>query len=384
MTNKTKINLKTLADELLQIKTEVDEICNSFESERYQNPLEKVIESAKEVGKAWSGSWIGYHANVYYEGLKPPPPGAHFSSEWGSRDAVFNYDTSGNWVEYDFEGVRKKIFEISGVSDLSDSRELAEKAEKLFKEKLPSVLSILESAVETKEDNFLRKKLSEIEEIKIFTANDFAEYLMPKNIMSRDSLAVSQGLKTPPHISILSEINAIRSPFKACDKMAKLSLQAASHLERVSKNMNREERIGTNIFIGHGQSKEWKELKDFIQERLQLPWDEFNRKPIAGITNIARLSEMLDSAVFAFLVMTAEDEQADGSLQARMNVIHEAGLFQGRLGFNRAIVLLEEGCKEFSNIQGLGQIRFPKGNIKAVFEEIREVLERENIIESEK
>jgi predicted nucleotide-binding protein len=51
----------------------------------------------------------------------------------------------------------------------------------------------------------------------------------------------------------------------------------------------------------------------------------------------------------------------------RMNVIHEAGLFQGRLGFTRAIVMLEEGCEEFSNIEGLGQIRFPNNNIKAAF-----------------
>jgi len=76
------------------------------------------------------------------------------------------------------------------------------------------------------------------------------------------------------------------------------------------------------------------------------------------------------------------DEMADGALQARMNVVHEAGLFQGRLGFTRAIVLLEEGCQEFSNIQGLGQIRFPGGNISAVFEEVRRVLERENLIET--
>jgi len=40
----------------------------------------------------------------------------------------------------------------------------------------------------------------------------------------------------------------------------------------------------------------------------------------------------------------------------------------------------EKDCEEFSNIQGLGQIRFPKGNIGAVFEEIRRVLEREGII----
>jgi hypothetical protein len=49
------------------------------------------------------------------------------------------------------------------------------------------------------------------------------------------------------------------------------------------------------------------------------------------------------------------------------------------LGFTKAIVLLEEGCEEFSNIHGLGQIRFPKGNIKAAFEEVRLVLEREGI-----
>ena len=89
---------------------------------------------------------------------------------------------------------------------------------------------------------------------------------------------------------------------------------------------------------------------------------------------------MLDTACFALLVLTAEDELADGAHQARMNVIHEVGLFQGRLGFEKAIVLLEEGCQEFSNINGLGQIRFPKGRINAAFEQIRQVLEREGII----
>lgn len=125
----------------------------------------------------------------------------------------------------------------------------------------------------------------------------------------------------------------------------------------------------------------WRELKDFVSDRLGLPWDEFNRVPVAGVTNITRLAQMLEQASFAFLVMTAEDEQVDGNHHARMNVIHEVGLFQGRLGFERAIVLLEEGCEEFSNIQGLGQIRFPKGNISAIFEDIRAVLEREGIAE---
>jgi predicted nucleotide-binding protein len=78
--------------------------------------------------------------------------------------------------------------------------------------------------------------------------------------------------------------------------------------------------------------------------------------------------------------MTGEDEQAGGKLHARLNVVHELGLFQGRLGFKKAIILLEEGCEEFSNVHGLGQVRFPNGNISAQFEEIRRVLERESVI----
>jgi predicted nucleotide-binding protein len=100
------------------------------------------------------------------------------------------------------------------------------------------------------------------------------------------------------------------------------------------------------------------------------------------VTTAARLSELLDAAAFAFLILTAEDEQPDGTLCARENVLQEAGLFQGRLGFGRAIILLEEGCEEFSNIHGLGQIRFPRGNISAKFEDIRSVLERKKLINS--
>ena len=82
----------------------------------------------------------------------------------------------------------------------------------------------------------------------------------------------------------------------------------------------------------------------------------------------------------ALLVATAEDEHADGTRTARLNVVHEIGLFQGKLGFTKAIVLLEDGCEEFSNIHGIGQIRFPTGDIAAVFGDVRRVLEREGLL----
>jgi predicted nucleotide-binding protein len=149
---------------------------------------------------------------------------------------------------------------------------------------------------------------------------------------------------------------------------------------RQSKETKEKQGSPNKIFIGHGNSKVWTDLKDFLQNRLHLQWDEFNRESAAGFATTERLGQMLKGAIFAFIVMTAEDEHSDNSLHARENAIHEAGLFQGRLGFPKAIILLEEGCSEFSNIKGLTQIRFPKGQIDAKFEDVRKVLEREKLI----
>jgi hypothetical protein len=43
--------------------------------------------------------------------------------------------------------------------------------------------------------------------------------------------------------------------------------------------------------------------------------------------------------------------------------------------------MLEDGCEQFSNVDGLGQIKFPTGNVSARFEEVRQVLEREGLIQ---
>jgi hypothetical protein len=85
---------------------------------------------------------------------------------------------------------------------------------------------------------------------------------------------------------------------------------------------------GKRVFIGHGRSLLWRELKDFLRDDLNIDIEEFNNVPAAGIATVARLREMLDAAAFAFLIMTAEDETPDRLFQARLNVIHEVGLFK--------------------------------------------------------
>jgi len=95
-------------------------------------------------------------------------------------------------------------------------------------------------------------------------------------LLSRDAIAATQGLWTPPHLSILADILAMKAPKNASESLAVIARRAFSYLERTQKQQAKAERVGTNVFIGHGRSKEWKDLKDFINDRMRLPWDEFN------------------------------------------------------------------------------------------------------------
>ncbi|HEX9022952.1 MAG TPA: TIR domain-containing protein [Geobacteraceae bacterium] len=192
-----------------------------------------------------------------------------------------------------------------------------------------------------------------------------------RNIYGHNS-AVEQGWPLPGSI----KRDEARAILRIC--LSKTELLFAS-LNEAALRMNAEP-AHHRVFIGHGRSLVWLELKDFLQDRLQLPWEEFNRESVPGISTTERLQQMLGITSFAFLIMTAEDEHANSTWHARANVIHEVGLFQGRLGAHRAIILLEEGCEQFSNIHGLSYIPFSTGRLRSAFEDIRRVLERESVI----
>jgi hypothetical protein len=190
-------------------------------------------------------------------------------------------------------------------------------------------------------------------------------YVKGGNIVASGGVAVSPSVTVPRQIQVPQ---STQSPWPVSPD------QRQQHFTDTRPLQN------NKIFIGHGHSGVWRELKDFLQDRLGLEYEEFNSESAAGTSTTERLEAMMDGATFAFVIMTAEDERTDGTVHARENVIHEAGLFQGRLGFKRSIILKEDGCQEFSNISGLTHIPFPKNRISAAFEEIRRVLEREGII----
>ena len=377
----------TYAEQLRAAASVLDGAAKQGADSSITDVLARVEDAVKQFGKAASGSNFGFHSCIYYKDFVPPPPGAHFSSEWGF-EGMFTQYTTGDWAEYQRDQVTDAIMATAGDPDLTGLRAKADEACQVFSDQQASIVSVLTAFGNYSADAYVQKLKDEAESMLVPSERAVINANLSRfdnvRMMSRDAVAIGQGIKLAPHEVVDAEARAIALAFESCGQLATVARRAADHIERLAQNpeVANTRQVGTRVFIGHGRSLLWRELKDFIADRLDLPYDEFNRVPVAGTTNIDRLSEMMDNAAVAFLVLTAEDERADGDHVARQNVVHEAGLFQGRLGFSRAIIMLEDGCEPFTNIDGLGQLRFPSGNIGAKFEDVRLVLEREGMIES--
>jgi predicted nucleotide-binding protein len=131
------------------------------------------------------------------------------------------------------------------------------------------------------------------------------------------------------------------------------------------------------VFIGHGHSTDWRTVKDQLQDQHGYTVEAYEVGERAGHSIRDVLDAMLERSTFALLMMTGEDSTADEGTRARQNVVHEAGLFQGRLGFNRAIAVVEQGVEVFSNLNGIDQIRYPKGHVEVAVARILATLRRE-------
>jgi predicted nucleotide-binding protein len=343
--------------------------------------LSALEQASEKVGRSWSKSSLGYQANVYYRDFNVPPPGHIFSREWGFLGMF--HGTVGDWNPYDPEVVEAHVERLAGNPDLAPSRDVSAAAREPLDALIQGARSVA-AQVKTPHDQYLKENMEALHKISLPRMDKIAASLLngtSGQFPIRDMQAAEGGWQVAGHQKVLAQVIYLRFPYMTARRLAEVCERLGRHLEAVASGVESVMlQLGGKVFIGHGgKSKEHLQLGVWLSDE-GLEWEVFDREPTAGLSTKERLSVMLDNAQIAFLLMTAEDETATGRVRARENVVHEVGLFQGRLGFTKAIVLLEDGCDEFSNISGIGQIRFPAGNIRAAFDEIRKVLQREGIL----
>jgi predicted nucleotide-binding protein len=184
-----------------------------------------------------------------------------------------------------------------------------------------------------------------------------------------------------PPVQTSTNDKTVRSLYNLCQKLKTLSKEdLLIEFESIRPKKQLKSVGGGQIFIGHGRSKLWARLQVFLKDDCNLSTLTFEDESRTGETIINILEDFLDKSSLAILIMTAEDETAEGKSRARQNVIHEAGLFQGRLGFDKVIILKQQGVEEFSNIAGLQYIPFSGDNIEQCFYELQRKLKKIGMI----
>lgn len=270
------------------------------------------------MGESSSHSWIGSQATFSIRDFRPSQPDEHFDSEWGQSFASSNR-TTGDWCQYDPSEVEAEIAGRSGMQDIPSFAAITNAADITFNTVRDELLPVLDALLAGGNDATVLAKRDEVAKLSSSgSPKTFSSVMGPKSLRSRDSFSMTQGTWTRPHLAVVCRLMSVRSRQHSLEKLAGIARYIASHLElRMGMKGSSVGRSGGKVFIGHGHSAAWKDLKDFLRDKLELEWEEFNRQSPAGLSTKERLEAMMETATFAFLVMTAEDEQADGALRAR-------------------------------------------------------------------
>src|SRR5438034_2020387 len=95
-----------LSDNASKVKKQLEEFSTSCEQdlENYSKHLYSLREKAEKLSDSWSGSWLGFHAFLYYRDFQKPSLREGFNVEWGSIEGM-----SDGWQQRSFEEVKQKI-----------------------------------------------------------------------------------------------------------------------------------------------------------------------------------------------------------------------------------------------------------------------------------
>ena len=347
----------------------VREISNMLEKfEEKQEVVRRVGEAAAAIGKAWSGSSLGEHTKFYYEGLEPAPADAYWDTEWGMHDGYgFVSRMYGDWRRYSTDEVKEAIFRRS----MTTEKEMAEHTEDMFRslERAEGqLLTELEQAEGVVEEATRGRLLDETRDLKrrLTTGGEEARKiaLAYRPSIPRDLENMGKGAVPAAHHEVLGNVEAAKRVHWAIEKAGETALTLLRATKRRKTTREGETMRSNKVFVGHGgESHAWRAVAEHLRGK-GLEVEEFERTGPAGHQIKDRLEEMMDGAGWAVLVVT-ETETKEG--MPSLNVIHEVGYAQGRLGWEYAIILMQEGCRLPSNLQGTVRIDFSGEKVHQTF-----------------
>src|SRR5664280_2360372 len=189
-----------LIEELIDVANSAALLRTNIRDEKLSVPLSAIRKACGEIDRAWSGSNIGYHATVYVAGLQAKPANVQFSSKWGLMNQWPTHEPNPLWQIFDDETVLKEIQRRAGNPDLDALTKELDQVRDGFCDLQERTKSIFIALTSGHKDAFLDEKLARITKLTAPRPSAVGRQLLPSGqFWSRDSLAMTQGLRLAPH-----------------------------------------------------------------------------------------------------------------------------------------------------------------------------------------
>jgi hypothetical protein len=220
-----------VAEDLFQVGDAAANALSQVRDSRLQGAVAAVRKACDEAKRSWSGSNLGYHATVYYDGLNAKPADVQFSPEWGLMDVWPTHQPDRGWRMMDHHAVVEQILARASHPDIEEiARTLASIRESFLSLK-ERAISLLTAVPADQGDSFLARKLDQIKGLTVAHPDAIEPTLVERGrVYSRDSTAVSQGFRVAPHQSVMAICLSAAATETGLDSLDKATRESAQHL----------------------------------------------------------------------------------------------------------------------------------------------------------
>jgi hypothetical protein len=174
--------------------------------------------------EAWSGSNIGPHALMYYEGLRPPPPGRFWDKEWG----LLHHQPG--WEGRSEDEVLNDIETRSGVRlwELRAEGEALRKRIKHHHDRMIRIAARVPARLAVEGGFDARRAELETTDSTTISFDSLARNEVAGQHHSRDSGSLHSGIRLAPHQTVDLECMAIWGVAARAEELVKVARLAAA------------------------------------------------------------------------------------------------------------------------------------------------------------
>jgi hypothetical protein len=151
---------------------------------------------------------------------------------------MFAQGTTGDWVEYDRDQVTSAIYTAAGDVDLTPIKGKAGSVRAACAQAQATATSVLSAYLQSNGDDYVTDLKTKIEKLSAPTEGTLSRTSLDRfdhSMMSRDTVAIGQGIHLAPHEVVRIQARAVESPFDAAAELGTLIGRAAEHIDRITQ-----------------------------------------------------------------------------------------------------------------------------------------------------